>query len=128
MKGAPMNANLTDRQRAIVDFIRSFRADRGFPPTVREIGEKFGIRSPNGVMHHLHALRKRGAIDWDEASPRSIRLLKGNGAGVVVEPGDLNLSVRVGTSEEWLTAEEAEDLAGRLLEGAAVVRSRRGAP
>ena len=50
---------LTDRQQQILDFIGESINARGFPPTLREIGEHFGIRSTNGVNDHLKALEKK---------------------------------------------------------------------
>ena len=50
--------NLTKRQRHVYEFIRDKIRKRGYGPTVREIGENFGIASPNGVMCHLKALEK----------------------------------------------------------------------
>lgn len=70
---------LTDRQQEVLDFIRSFVATHGYPPTRREIGEGLAIRSPNGVMCHLEALRKKGAIDWQPLLARSI-VVKERGA------------------------------------------------
>ena len=51
---------LTKRQRIVFDFIRDKIQNRGYGPTVREIGEQFHIKSPNGVMCHLKALEKKG--------------------------------------------------------------------
>ena len=51
---------LTRRQRAIYEFIRDKIVNRGYGPTVREIGARFRISSPNGVMCHLKALEKKG--------------------------------------------------------------------
>ena len=71
MKGSTV---MTPKQEAIYKFIRS-RILSGDPaPTVREIGEEFGIRSPNGVMCHLKALAKKGHIVRDEHLSRAIRL------------------------------------------------------
>ena len=53
---------LTQRQKDIYEFIRDKIINRGYGPTVREIGAQFGIRSPNGVMCHLKALEKKGLI------------------------------------------------------------------
>lgn len=66
---------LTSRQREIYDFIRNKIEKRGYPPTVREIGLEFGIKSPNGVMCHLNALVKKGLIQREEQSARAIQLL-----------------------------------------------------
>lgn len=53
---------LTQKQQAILDFIRAERARRGFPPTLREIGEHFGLRSTGSVRDHLRALERKGYI------------------------------------------------------------------
>src|SRR5262245_54669617 len=66
---------LTDRQREIYDFIRSKIEGRGYGPTVREIGDAFKIKSPNGVMCHLKALEKKGLIKREGFSARAIQLL-----------------------------------------------------
>ena len=71
MKGSTV---MTPKQEAIYKFIRS-RILSGDPaPTVREIGEEFGIRSPNGVMCHLKAIAKKGHIVRDDNLSRAIRL------------------------------------------------------
>lgn len=70
---ATVNA-LTDRQREIYGYIREAIETRGYPPTVREIGEAFEIKSPNGVMCHLNALVKKGLISRVDKSARAIRL------------------------------------------------------
>ncbi len=51
---------LTHRQQMVLDFIRESIADRGYPPTLREIGARMGIRSTNGVNDHLRALERKG--------------------------------------------------------------------
>jgi repressor LexA len=55
--------NITKRQHEILDFIRDKIENRGYPPSIREIGEAFEIASPNGVMCHLKALEKKGLIE-----------------------------------------------------------------
>ena len=71
----PDFSTLTLRQREIYDFIRSKIEGRGYGPTVREIGQNFDIKSPNGVMCHLKALEKKGLIDRQKFSARAIQLL-----------------------------------------------------
>jgi repressor LexA len=68
-------SSLTDRQRQIYDFIRDKIESRGYGPTVREIGQHFDIKSPNGVMCHLNALVKKGLILRAEKSARAIQLV-----------------------------------------------------
>ena len=65
---------LTQRQRAVYEFIRDKIRNRGYGPTVREIGDNFGIRSPNGVMCHLKALEKKGLITREPNMSRAIQL------------------------------------------------------
>jgi repressor LexA len=66
--------NLTKRQRHVYEFIRDKIRKRGYGPTVREIGEHFGIASPNGVMCHLKALEKKGLITREANMSRAIQL------------------------------------------------------
>jgi len=65
---------LTERQRIVYEFIREKIRSRGYGPTVREIGENFEIRSPNGVMCHLKALEKKGLINRSPNKSRAIEL------------------------------------------------------
>ena len=65
---------LTERQRRVYEFIRDKIVNRGYGPTVREIGERFNISSPNGVMCHLKALEKKGLISRSPNKSRAIEL------------------------------------------------------
>jgi len=65
---------LTQRQQEIYDFLEDKIMNRGYGPTVREIGNHFGIRSPNGVMCHLRALEKKGLITRESYMSRAIQL------------------------------------------------------
>jgi repressor LexA len=71
----PDFSTLTARQREIYDFIREKIENRGYGPTVREIGQHFEIKSPNGVMCHLNALVKKGLITRVGRSARAIQLV-----------------------------------------------------
>ena len=64
---------LTERQKAILDFITQSIDERGYPPTLREIGEHFGIRSTNGVNDHLRALEKKGHLQREDLKSRALR-------------------------------------------------------
>lgn len=75
---------LTQRQRDILDFITASIVERGFPPTLREIGEHFKIRSTNGVNDHLKALEKKGHLRREDLKSRAMRpVLPGDGGDVV---------------------------------------------
>jgi len=64
---------LTKRQQEILDFIAASIHERGYPPTLREIGEHFGIRSTNGVNDHLKALEKKGHLKREDLKSRAMR-------------------------------------------------------
>jgi len=64
---------LTDRQREILEFITQSIRERGYPPTLREIGVQFGIRSTNGVNDHLRALEKKGHLQREDLKSRALR-------------------------------------------------------
>lgn len=66
---------LTSRQKEVYDFISEKIHGRGYGPTVREIGDNFEIRSPNGVVCHLKALEKKGLIAREANRSRAIQLL-----------------------------------------------------
>jgi repressor LexA len=68
-------STLTVKQREIYEFIKEHIEKHGYPPTVRDIGKAFEIESPNGVMCHLNALVKKGAIVRKGQSARAIRLV-----------------------------------------------------
>jgi repressor LexA len=75
---------LTQRQREILDFISSSIVERGFPPTLREIGEHFQIRSTNGVNDHLKALEKKGHLRREDLKSRAMRPVLPDGSGELV--------------------------------------------
>jgi repressor LexA len=68
-------ATLTTRQRDIYEFIKDKIMNRGYGPTVREIGQHFEIRSPNGVMCHLKALERKRLITREHHMSRAIQLV-----------------------------------------------------
>ncbi|RKH12924.1 MULTISPECIES: transcriptional repressor LexA [Corallococcus] len=107
---------LTERQREILTFIVKETENRGFPPTIREIGEHMDIRSTNGVNDHLKALERKGYLTRGEQQSRSLvptkraRLLLGLGmkskdSGMVEIP----LLGRVAAGAPALAQENMED-------------------
>src|SRR5437660_11281668 len=75
-----MTELLTERQEKILSFIKKSIQDQGYPPTIREIGEHFGIRSTNGVNDHLKALERKGHLLRGGLRGRALRVM-GGGAG-----------------------------------------------
>src|SRR5262245_32386509 len=106
---------LTDRQKQVLTFIQDSIRLRGYPPTLREIGERMGIRSTNGVNDHLKALEKKGYLAREDLKSRALRPLKtvaGKGA-VVVPVGDDLVEVpvvgRVAAGAPLLAVENVQD-------------------
>jgi repressor LexA len=66
---------LTGRQREIVDYLSEYVRERGYPPTVREIGEAVGLASPSTVHAHLANLERAGLLRRDPTKPRALELI-----------------------------------------------------
>lgn len=64
---------LTQRQQAVLEYIVESIQDRGYPPTLREIGNHLGIRSTNGVNDHLRALERKGYLTREDMKSRTLR-------------------------------------------------------
>ena len=66
--------DLTQRQKAILDYIIQSVEDRGYPPAVREIGQAVGLASPSTVHAHLQTLEGKGYLRRDPTKPRAIEV------------------------------------------------------
>lgn len=66
---------LTNRQQEILDFIEEMVEARGYPPSVREIGDRVGLRSPSTVHSHLSTLVNTGYIRRDPSKPRALEIV-----------------------------------------------------
>ena len=67
-----MDRKTTPRQQAILDCIKDFTREHGYPPSVREIGERVGLSSSSTVQSHLKTLEKKGLIRRDPTKPRAL--------------------------------------------------------
>jgi repressor LexA len=65
---------LTKRQQEVLDYVQAHMDEKGYPPTVREIGEAVGLNSPSTVHAHLKALEDAGVLRRDATKPRAIDL------------------------------------------------------
>ncbi|HEY8312980.1 MAG TPA: transcriptional repressor LexA [Candidatus Baltobacteraceae bacterium] len=63
----------TERQRRILEVIREFTAEQGYPPSVREIGQRVGLSSSSTIHSHLKTLERHGLISRDPTKPRALR-------------------------------------------------------
>lgn len=68
--------SLSTRQQDILDFIRRFSREHGFPPTIREIGQDVGISSTSVVSYNLNVLEKKNRIERDRSVSRGLRLVE----------------------------------------------------
>ena len=78
-------ARITTRQRQILDVIERSMRDRGYPPSVREIGESIGLTSPSTVHSHLRTLTRLGYLRRDPDKPRAIEVRWDPNSGAVME-------------------------------------------
>lgn len=96
---------LTARQKEIYEFLKDKIMNRGYGPTVREIGTHFGIRSPNGVMCHLKALEKKGLITRESHMSRAIQLSES-----IRSNTKLPLAGQIAAGRPVLAEEQAEEV------------------
>ncbi len=80
-----MSETLTPRQREILHVIEKSMQDRGYPPSVREIGEAVGLNSPSTVHNHLATLQKMGYLRRDPTKPRAIEVRFDTNSEVAME-------------------------------------------
>ena len=106
---------LSERQQQVLDYIRSTVSDRGYPPSVREIGEALGLSSPSTVHSHLSSLVRFGYIRKDPTKPRAIEVLTPAGDEKVVQRTrddehlrDVPLIGRIAAGSPILAAEDIE--------------------
>ena len=83
--GPPDESGLTPRQRRVLDEIRSSVERRGYPPSMREIGEAVGLTSSSSVSHQLATLERKGFLRRDPNRPRAI-VVRHPDAGPVTGP------------------------------------------
>ena len=76
---------LTKRQSQILEYIDSAIRDKGYPPTVREIGQAVGLNSPSTVHNHLNTLQDKGYLRRDPTKNRAIEVHWDAGSGAVID-------------------------------------------
>jgi len=79
------STGLTQRQQDIIAFIERTVNDRGYPPSVREIGEAVGLTSPSTVHSHLATLQRLGFLKRDPTKPRAIEVRYDPNSGAALE-------------------------------------------
>jgi repressor LexA len=91
---------LTARQAQVLDLIKQYIADTGYPPTRADIARELGFKSPNAAEEHLKALARKGAIEMIPGTSRGIRL---------PDDGGIPIIGRVAAGSPILAAEHIED-------------------
>lgn len=103
---------LTERQSQVLEFIRSTVEDRGYPPSVREIGEAVGLSSPSSVHAQLNSLVKAGMIRKDPSKPRAIVVVDESPARAVTDRRmrDVPVLGRIAAGTPILAAEHVDEV------------------
>lgn len=102
----------TERQARILEVIRDFTEQRGYPPSVREIGERVGLSSSSTVQSHLRSLEKRGLIHRDPTKPRALITTGSASAAALAPPPDYGVLPIVGKVAAGTPITAAENLEG----------------
>lgn len=108
-----MVQGLTERQRQTLQFIADAVTERGYPPSVREIGEALGLTSSSTVHSHLQALQRKGYISIDPTKPRAIELHYDSDTGLAAErrpTRSVPLLGRIAAGAPIMAEENVEDI------------------
>jgi repressor LexA len=100
---------LTERQRQVLETVRTHIEEIGFPPSVREIGERLGLRSSCTVQRHLEALMSKGYLTRDGSKARTLEVIGGGRRTREARMRDVPLLGRVAAGEPLLAEEHVED-------------------
>ena len=108
---------LTDRQQMVLDYIKESISSRGYPPTLREIGAKMGIKSTNGVNDHLRALERKGYLTREDMKSRALKPTAFASPSVgIAESGAANETGLDAPDEDFIEI----DILGRVAAGYAI--------
>ncbi len=104
--------DLTERQQQVLEYIKDTVAGRGYPPSVREIGEAVGLNSPSTVHSHLNSLVAAGAIKRDPSKPRAIMVTSDQTPGIRQSGRTRDIPVlgRIAAGSPMLAAENLDDV------------------
>ena len=100
---------LTNKQREILEFIRSYTRKYGYPPCVREIGKGVGLSSPASVYHQLNNLEEKGFIRRDRTKPRTIEIVSDEFALFKKEISNVPMVGQVAAGEPILAEQNITD-------------------
>jgi repressor LexA len=102
-----MSLSLTSRQQEILDFLQSFVAREGYPPSLREIGAHFGMKPPS-VLDHLRALERKGHLRRKASRSRSMEMIGWKKEGPNATTREIPIVGKVAAGEPILAVENVE--------------------
>lgn len=108
-----MGDDLTARQRQVLVFISEYLAEKGYPPSVREIGEAVGLTSSSTVHLHLSTLQKKGYLRRDPTKPRAIEIRWDETSGAKADRSPVRnvpLLGQIAAGQPVLAAEQVEEV------------------
>lgn len=103
-------SDISERQREILDFILGTVRRRGYPPSVREIGEAVGLSSPSTVHSHLSALVQAGLLRRDPSKPRAIEVIEEESDLRRAPVRDVPLVGRIAAGSPILAEEDIDEI------------------
>jgi repressor LexA len=104
-----MYEDLSERQVSILDYIKSEIRKKGYPPSVREIGEAVGLSSSSTVHGHLNVLEQKGYIRRDPTKPRAIEVTDGDSCHILKEMVNIPIVGKITAGQPILAVENIED-------------------
>src|SRR5690625_3381907 len=112
---------LTGRQRLVLECIRSSVAERGYPPSMREIGAAVGLTSPSSVKHQLMALERKGFVRRDPNRPRAIEIVLPDDSQAAAPLGDEAAEAASSESSDEKPAPSYVPVVGRIAAGGPIL-------
>ncbi|WP_238419194.1 transcriptional repressor LexA [Gordonia sp. 'Campus'] len=114
---AAAEASLTPRQRGVLEVIRRSVRERGYPPSIREIGDEVGLNSTSSVAHQLRTLERKGLLKRDANRPRAVNIAPNDtpspdtpATGQLPEPTFVPVLGRIAAGGPILAEEAVEDV------------------
>ncbi|MDM7856167.1 transcriptional repressor LexA [Cellulomonas alba] len=121
LPGARPERGLTVRQRRVLDTIRESVESRGYPPSMREIGEAVGLTSPSSVKHQLVALERKGYLRRDPNRPRAIEVVHPDDSRTARPLAPSAATVAPVGDDEQLPAPSYVPVVGRIAAGGPIL-------
>ncbi len=119
--GLPEADGLTVRQRIVLDMIRTSIESRGYPPSMREIGDAVGLTSPSSVAHQLAALEKKGYIRRDPRLPRAMEVVDPHASGSALSHADPDSHIDETGAGDSRPAAQYVPVLGRIAAGGPIL-------